>query len=186
MRFPLLDRLGLPCVFERLVPGQQHPDGRRYLPQIVLRPTGRADELPAGLLLGVVDRHHRVAEGDAGRAGSARLVCALSGLRLQPLPGRLGLRPEPGWRGGVSTRPLILGRVVEVAAWEAERGRLPYETLYTELSLDIGLGVIGLRTSLTADSLSGALGKARVEPGDYVELARSRIDILGFAPGATV
>ncbi len=182
MRFPLLDRLDLPCVFEQLVPGQPHPDGRRYLPLIVLRPTGSADELPPGLRLGVVDRHHRVAEGDAGRLGSARLVCALSSVRLQEPPGQLGLRPEPGWRGGVSTRPLILGRVVEVATWEVERGQLPFERLYTELSLDVGFGVIGMRTSLTASSVAGALGKARIEPGDYLELSRSRIDILGFTP----
>lgn len=184
MRFPLFDRLDLPCVFEGLVPGQPHPDGRRYLPTILLRPTGRAEAMPAGLVLGVVDRHHRVAEGEAGRAGSARLVCALSDLRLQAGPPRRGLLPEPGWRGGVSTRPVVLGRVVDVAAWETARGELPYETLYTELSLDVGLGVVGLRTSLTAQDLAAALGKPRLEPGDHVELARSRIDILGFTPGA--
>lgn len=182
MRFPLLDQLDLPCVFAGLVPGQPHPDGRRYLPTVVLRPTGRADALPDGLLLGVVDRHHRVAEGEVGRAGSARLVCALSGLRLQAGPPRRGLVPEASWRGGVSTRPIVLGRVMAVAAWEAERGNLPYEALYAELSLDIGLGVVGLRTSLTAADLATTLGKPRVEPGDYVELTRSRIDILGFTP----
>lgn len=182
MRFPLLEQLDLPCVFEGIVPGQLHPDGRRYLPLIVLRPTGRADLLPAGLLLGVVDRHHRVAEEAVGRTGRARLVCALSDLRLQAPPPRTGLRPEAHWPGGVSTRPVLLGRVVAVAAWEASSGHLPYEALYTELSLDIGVGIVGLRTSVTADNMAAAIGKARVEPGDYIELTRSRIDILGFEP----
>ncbi len=182
MRFPLLEQLDLPCVFEALVPGQPHPDGRRYLPQIVLRPTGRAELPTAGLRLAVVDRHHRVAEGDVGRLGSARLICALSDLRLQEGPPRRGLEPEAGWRGGVSTRPIVLGRVVEVAAWEETRGNLPYEALYTELSLDIGVGVVGLRTSVTAGNLAAAIGKARIEPGDHVTLTRSRIDILAFAP----
>lgn len=183
MRFPLLEQLDLPCVFERLVPGALHPDGRRYLPLIVLRPTRAAAQHADGLLLGVVDRHHRVAEGDVGRAGSARLVCALSDLRLRAGPSRLGLVPEAGWRGGVSTRPVVLGRVVEVAAWETGGGPLPYEALYAELTLDIGLGVVGLRTSLTAGDLGSAIGKARLAPGDYVELTRSRIDILGFGAG---
>ena len=181
MRFPLLEKLDLPCVFEGVVPGKLHSDGRRYLPQILLRPTGSADHFPAGLLLSVVDRHHRVDQGAVGCHGRARLVCALSALRLQPSPPRQGLVPEEGWHGGASVNPRILGRVVEVAAWEATGAELPYEALYTELTLDIGLGTVGLRTSLTAEDLAGAIGKARLEPGDYVELARSRIDILGFA-----
>jgi hypothetical protein len=184
MRFPLQDKLALPCVFERLVPGRQHPDGRRYLPLIVLRPT--AAGAPAAPLLGVVDRHHRVREAHVGRAGSARLVCALSTLRLQAGPPRLGLEPEPGRQpDGPSLAPLVYGRVLEVAAWEIGAGELPYERVYAELLLDIGLGLVGVRTSLTAASLAAELGKARVELGDQIELARSRIDILAFEPELT-
>lgn len=182
MRFPLQDKLDLPCVFERFVPGQLHPDGRRYLPLLLFRPT--AAETPEGLLLGVVDRHHRVHEGDVGRAGRAGLVCALSALRLQGAERRRGLEPEAGLRPGMaSTAPIIFGEVLEVAAWEPGGGELPYETLYTELLLDVGLGTVGLRTSLTATDMSAAIGKARLEPGDFVELARSRIDVLAFEAG---
>ena len=183
MRFPLREQLALPCVFERLVPGRQHPDGRRYLPLIVLRPL--APGAPDGLLLGVVDRHHRVAEGLLGAAGSARLVCALSTLRLQDGPPRRGLEPEPGRQGdGPSLAPVVYGRVLEVAAWETGAGALPYERVYAELLLDIGVGRVGVRTNLTAGSLAAELGKAQLEPGDDVVLARSRIDILAFEPEA--
>jgi hypothetical protein len=180
MRFPLLDLLDLPCVFERLIPGKIHPDGRRYLPQILLRPTA---EGAGDLLLAVVDRHHLVAEADVGRTGSAQIVCALSHLRLQAPPLQLGLVPEPGLRGDMTSEPTVFGRVVAVAAWEITRGQLPYEALYTELALDIGLGVVGLRTSLTAPSLAKTIGKATIVPGDHIMLTRSRIDILGFKQG---
>lgn len=178
MRFPLQDKLDLPCVFERLVPGRLHPDGRRYLPLLLLRPT--AAGAPPDLLLGVVDRHHRVREEDVGRAGSARLVCSLSALRLQA-GRRRALEPEPGLaRGAASTAPAVYGEVLAVPAWERGGGELPYETLYTELLLDVGLGSVGLRTSLTAGDMAAAVGKAVLAPGDFVELTRSRIDILGF------
>jgi hypothetical protein len=178
MRFPLQDRLDLPCVFERIVPGQPHPDGRRYLPLVLLRPT--APETPDGLLLGVVDRHDRVREADVGRAGQARLVCALSTLRLQDGQVR-GVLPEPGLRPGLaSTAPLIYGAVLEVAAWERGGPELPYESVYAELLLDVGLGTLGLRTTLTAPAIAAAVGKDELERGDFVALTRSRIDLLGF------
>jgi hypothetical protein len=179
MRFPLQDKLDLPCVFEQLIPGRMHPDGRRYLPVIVLRPSGAG--APEDLLLGVVDRHHRVREQDLGRAGRARLVCALSTVRLQDGPLRQGLEPEPGLPpGSRSLAPTMYASVLEVATWEIRSGELPFESLYAELLLDLGYGRIGLRTSLAADDLGEKLGKARIEPGDYVELGRSRIDILSF------
>jgi len=181
MRFPLLDKVALPCELERLVPGRLHPDGRRYLPLIVLRPASDS----AGIRLGVVDRHHRVREEAVGKVGVARLVCALSQLRLQTCAPRRGLTPEATAQPGEPiTAPLIYGEVLEVAAWEAGRGQLPYEALYTELLLDIGIGTVGLRTSLTAASLADAIGKPYLAPGDFIELSRSRIDILAFEPAA--
>ena len=148
MRFPLLSSLALPCVFEALVPGKLHPDGRRYLPLIVLRPSQApaGGVTPAGLRLGVVDRHHRVDEAYVGRAGVARLVCALSALRLQGQPHRAGLQPEAGWAAGrPSAAPTIYGRVGEVAAWEEGGGQLPYQTLYAALgAVNDGLGRVGL------------------------------------------
>lgn len=185
MHFPLLDKCALPCVLEDIAPGRPHPDGRRYLPLILLRlPAPPAGDLtPPGLLLGVVDRHHRVNQALAGRAGIARLVFALSTLRLLPERQARGLIPEPAWDGrGPSVAPLARAEVREVATWEEQRGQLPYEALYTELLLDIGVGTVGLRTSATAADLSAQIGKARLAPGDSVELSRSRIDILAFEP----
>lgn len=185
MRFPLLDQCALPCVFARFVPGRPHPDGRRYLPLIVLRlPDPPAGNLsPPGLLLSVVDRHHRVDPSLVGRAGVARLVFALSSLRVQPSPPQLGLLPAPGdAAAGVSTAPQARAQVRAVAAWEEQRGNLPYDLLYTELLLDIGLGTVGLRTNVTAVDLAATIGAPRLAPGDWVELGPARIDILAFEP----
>ena len=183
MRFPLSEQLHLPCTFAQLVPGRQHPDGRRYLPLIVL---GLADALPVGdqpavAALGVVDRHYVVDLALEGRAGVARLVFLLSGVSLQVGRPRLGLAAEDGLaEGRASTAPIAYGRVVAVPAWEAEREHLPYESLYTELLLDIGVGIVGVRTSVTAASLAETIGKPQIEPGDWLEVHRSRIDILAF------
>ncbi|MFN8478494.1 MAG: hypothetical protein U0074_11835 [Kouleothrix sp.] len=175
MRFPNGEQLRLPCVFERFVPGQLHPDGRRYLPLIVLRPDG--SDVP----IGVVDRHHRVDVALEGRAGSAQLVFLLSSVRLQAGAPQQGLVPEEGLAAGrTSIVPTAYGRVLAVPSWEAEQAHLPYETLYTELLLDVGVGVIGVRTSLTAKSLAEVIGKPQIEPGDWLEVTRSRVDILGF------
>src|SRR5262245_25079269 len=173
MRFPLAEQLDLPCTFEGFVPGRLHPDGRRYLPLILLRlpaAPGRAS-VPAELAapvtnvttLGVVDRHHVVDQALEGRAGMARLVFLLSSVRLQEPPLRHGLADEEGGAGGwASTAPVAYGRVVAVPTWEQGATPLPYESLYTEMVLDIGLGTIGVRTSTTADSLAESLGKPRV------------------------
>jgi hypothetical protein len=183
MRFPLREQLNLPCTFAQLVPGRQHPDGRRYLPLIVLRLADArpVDDRPAVAELGVVDRHHVVGLALEGRAGVARLVLLLSSVRLQAGQPLQGLAPEAGLATGrASTAPIAYGRVVAVPSWEAEREHLPYESLYTELLLDIGAGIIGVRTSLTAASLAETIGKPQIEPGDWLEVRRSRIDILAF------
>lgn len=194
MRFPALETVALPCTFERVVPGELHADGRRYLPLIVLRlavPDGDAGRVA---LLGVVDRHHRVDEALVGRPGIARLVFLLSALRVLDSP-RQGLFAEgESHAGRPSTMPLACGRVSEVHAWEAEREHLPYESLYTELVLDVGIGTIGVRTSATAASLAGQIrlrpsaaeGAPRVAPGDWLAVRRSRVDILAFDVSASV
>jgi hypothetical protein len=174
MRFPSIEQLKLPCTFAQLVPGRQHPDGRRYLPLIVLRmadapPMG---DRPAVAALGVVDRHHVVDLALEGYVGVARLQ---TGEPRQGLLAEDGLAP-----GRASTAPTAYGRVVAVPAWEAQREHLPYESLYTELLLDIGVGIIGVRTSVTAASLAETIGKPQIEPGDWLEVRRSRIDILAF------
>jgi hypothetical protein len=183
MKFPHADQLNLPCTFGRLVPGKLHPDGRRYLPLIILElPDAHTTDAASVTVLGVVDRHHVVDPALVGRAGVARLVFLLSSVRLQESPSRQGLMPEEGLAAGrASTAPTAYGRVVAVPSWEAERQHLPYESVYTELLLDIGVGVVGVRTSVTAASLAETIGKPRVEPGDWLEVRRSRIDILGFA-----
>lgn len=177
MRFPASDRLRLPCRFEQLLPGLQSADGRAVLPLIVLRPL-----LPGAPALGLTDRHHVVDAGLLGRSGTARLVFLLSVLRVQTPPLRQALEPEPAARGGVSSVPRAYGRVAEVLSWEVEHEHLPYQALYAELLLDLGGATVGVRTSASAASLAQAIGKARVEPGDWLSVERSRIDILGFEP----
>ncbi len=176
MRFPLIEQVGLPVHFERYVPGALHPDGRRYLPQLVFR-------LATGLLMGVVDRHHYVDPEQAGQAGTAQFVYLLSKLALQP-PGtqRRGIMAEAQTPGHVSTAPRAYGQIVALPSWELRRDALPYDTLYTELLLDVGDGVVCVRTSLTADNLAAQIGAAQLAVGDWLAVSRSRIDILGFSP----
>ena len=174
-RFPHQEELRLPATFVRYVPGRLHPDGRRYLPLLIF-------DVGAEAPIGVVDRHHRVPEEQQGQTGTAQLVFLLSDVVLQQGEQRRGLVPESESHGRPSTAPEAYGQVVAVPTWEEQRGILAYESLYTELLLDIGLGVVGVRTAATAGSLSEALGKARIEIGDWIKVGRSRVDILGFKP----
>src|SRR5690242_5188167 len=124
MHFPSSEQLNLPCTFAQVVPGQQHSDGRRYLPLIVLQPAEMrpVGERPAVAALGVVDRHHVVDLALEGRAGVARLVFLLSTLRLQAGQPLQGLLPEEGRAAGrPSIAPTAYGRVVAVLAWETRR-----------------------------------------------------------------
>ena len=100
MRFPLSEQLNLPCTFAHIVPGRAHPDGRRYLPLIVLRPAAAqpVGDRPVVTALGVVDRHHVVDLGLKGRAGVARLVFLLSSVSLQVAGRAWAWRPRMGWR----------------------------------------------------------------------------------------
>ncbi len=186
MRFPSFEKLNLPCRFEQFVPGKPHADGRRYLPLIVLNmPQPSGERAPSYVVqrLGIVDRHHVVAPEQAGRDGVARLVLLLSTLHVQHEPFMQGLQPESNLAAGrASTAPVAFGQVREVLTWQVKRGHLPYEALYAELLLDIGVGVVGVRTSMTAPDLAAAIGAAQVEPGDWLEVRRSRVDILGFEP----
>lgn len=173
-RFPHLDQLQLPATFVQYIPGRPHPDGRRYLPLLIF-------DIGASALLGVVDRHHRVDPTRTGARGSVRLVFLLSDVVLQALgEQRQAIIPEPGLGARASTAPEAWGRVIAVPTWEEQRGQLQFESLYTELLLDIGLGIVGVRTATTADSLHAKLGKDRIEVGDWLRVGRSRIDILEF------
>lgn len=175
MRFPLIERVGLPVHFERYVPGALHADGRRYLPQLVFR-------LANGQLIGVVDRHHYVDSKLAGQHGHAQFVYLLSKIALQPPGARgQGIVAEVKTPGHISTAPMAYGQIIAVPSWELKRDALPYETLYTELLLDVGDGVVGVRTSLTADNIASQIGTPRLAVGDWLEVARSRIDILRFS-----
>ncbi len=176
-RFPHAEALHLPATFVRYVPGRPHPDGRRYLPLLIF-------DVGASAPIGVVDRHHLVDPELEGRRGNARLVFLLSAVTLQPEgEQRQALVPEVSLRGTASTAPEAFGRVLAVPTWEEQRGTLSYESLYTELLLDIGLGVVGVRTAATAPDLEQSLGKPRLEQGDWIRVGRSRIDILGFETG---
>jgi hypothetical protein len=175
-RFSRQEELRLPATFVRYVPGRLHPDGHRYLPLLIF-------DVGAAAPVGVVDRHHLMPPEQAGLTGIVRLVFLLSNLTLQSQgEQRRGLVPEPGLGERASTAPEAYGQVLAVPAWEAQRGTLAYESLYTECLLDIGLGVVGVRTATTADNLAAVLGKERIETGDWVRVGRSRIDILGFVP----
>lgn len=76
--------------------------------------------------------------------------------------------------------PEAYGQIVAVPSWEVQHGHLPYDTLYTELLLDVGDGVIGVRTHVTADNLAAKLGTAQFTVGDWIAVSRSRVDVLGF------
>lgn len=177
MRFPLLDQIGVPVTFARYVPGELHPSGRRFLPQLVFK-------LPGGGLLGVVDRHHYVDPELVGSAGGAQFVYLLSEIALQP-PGieRKGIEADAA---RIATAPAAYGQIVTVPSWEFRRDMLPYDTLFTELLLDVGDGIVGVRTSLTADNMRAVIGTERLREGDWLRVNHSRIDILGFAVAASV
>jgi hypothetical protein len=180
MRFSLAEQLYLPCRFERIIPGQLHRDGRRYLPLLIFALELPPQPEPTAIRhLGVVDRHHLVDPQLIGARGSAQILFLLSRIRLSP-DRPIGLFDSPHPPGHASTSPHAFGHVRAVGAWEAEREHLPYEALYAELTLDIGMGTIGVRTSTTASNLTEQLGKARFDPGDTLLVERSRIDILGF------
>jgi hypothetical protein len=116
-----------------------------------------------------------------GQVGVARVVFLLSTIRIQAPPYRQGLaRERDSALERPSTRPIAYGRVTQVLAWESETKHLPYQALYAELLLDVGVGVVGVRTSATAQDLAATIGKARVEANDWLTVGRSRIDILGF------
>ncbi len=172
--FPLLDRLALPATFVRFVPGDLHPDGRRYLPLLVFR-------LADGLELALVDRHHRVPAEQVGQRGALQIVSSLSQLRLQ-LDGarRQGFDAGLLTPGRAATAPAVYGQALAVPSWEAERGHLPYEYVYTELVLDIGGGTLGVRTAMTADDLAATIGKPQLAAGDWLAVSPSRLDVLGF------
>ena len=173
MRFPFIDRVALPAEFVRHVPGELHPDGRRYLPVLIFR-------LADGLELALVDRHHRVPLEQQGQTGTLRVVSSLSQITLQPVGAqRRGLVADAGARHAV-TAPAAYGEVLAVPSWEPEQGHLPYEYVYTELLLDIGLGTIGVRTAMTGDDLTAIIGKPQLAPHDWVALSPSRLDVLGF------
>jgi hypothetical protein len=173
-RFPHLDQLAIPATFANYVPGRLHPDGRRYLPLLVF-------DVGLAVPLGVVDRHHIVSPELDGRSGTVQLVFLLSSVVMQPSgEQRRELVPEHTANGRASTAPDAYGKVLAVPTWEEQRGTLQYESLYTEFTLDVGVGIVGVRTATTADSLTEALGTARIETGDWVHVGRSRIDILGF------
>ncbi len=173
-RFPLLDQIALPVTFDSYVPGNLHPDGRRYLPLLIFK-------LASGVSVGVVDRHHLVDPQLAGHRGAARLVFLLSNVTLQPpATTRQGNFAEPINRSGKTTAPEAYGRIVAVPSWETGQGQLPYDTLYTELLLDVGGGTIGVRTHVTADDMTAKLGKAQFTVDDWIHVSRSRVDVLGF------
>lgn len=171
MRFPKSQALQLHSCFEELIPGRMHTSGQRFLPLIVL---GFKQ-----VRLGVVDRHNHVNQAHAGRYGTARLVFQLSRVALQPADTqRMGIEPEVG--NGLSTMPLAYGCIQDLITWE-RRDDLGYAVSYVEAIIAVGIGSIGLRTTLTGPNVA-KLPNEQLQTGDWVVLSNSRIDILGFEP----
>lgn len=176
MYFSAVAHLDLPCTFATFEPGELHPDGRRYLPTIGLSlaaGTSHAYNLP------VVDRHHQVDAQHVGHMGSALLVLLLCQFRVQTGATRQGLHATAD---GIPGAPRVYGRVTHVATWEVPETPLPYQSLYCEYVLDIGMGRVGVRTHATAPQLRQRLGTDQLCVGDWVEVWRPRIDILAFIP----
>ncbi len=186
MRFSAIGLLNIQCFCEQFVPGALHPDGQRYLPQIIVRPIDAGPDTAPDTRLWLVDRHHRVDPALAGQMVIARLLCALSAIRLQTLPPRAGFVPPPGAPAGLPlSEPIIYGRVAQVLTWEVQREHLPFETLYTELVIALSpRATLGLRTTLSAPRIADLIGKSYLAVGDWIEIARSRIDILTIAAAA--
>ena len=182
MRFAATDALDFRAAYAAYDVGELHTDGRRYLPTHWLASAavapGLADWTGPVYRLPVVDRHHRVAEQAAGIAVSAQLVLLLSQFRVQDGPHRMGLERVAG---GIAGAPLVHGKVTQVAVWEIPETPLPYESLYCEYVIDIGVGTVGVRTHATAVDLAMALGTRRLEVGEWVTVRRPRIDILGMS-----
>ncbi|MFM2033068.1 MAG: hypothetical protein RLZZ297_1833, partial [Chloroflexota bacterium] len=142
MHFAAAALLDLHCVYGRYEVGELHTDGKRYLPTHHLALAAAA--APAGVTglpaytLPVVDRHHRVAAQQAGAVGSAALVALLCQFHIQTGPLRQGFELQPG---GIAGAPRVHGRVVDVAIWEQPATPLPYESLYCEYVIDVGVGL---------------------------------------------
>ena len=180
MRFSALDRIHLRCRYEQFIPGELHEDGRRYLPGIIVTPLNAGPDTHPGTRLWLVDRHHRVDPALVGQTTTVRLLCALSTIRLQTPPFRIGFVPssDESLHQPLSN-PIIYGRISDVLEWEVQRAQLPFETLYTELVINVGeAATIGLRTTLSAPHLADLIGCERLTSGDWIEINRSRIDIL--------
>lgn len=177
MFFSAADHLDLPCRFASFTPGEVHNDGRRYLPTIGL---SLADGTHQAYHLPVVDRHHRVLADHVGISGNALLVLLLCQFRLQQTnTPRYGLHATAD---GIPGAPRVYGCVTHVATWEIPETPLPYQSLYCEFVIDIGVGRVGVRTHATAPQLTQRLGTDCLVPGDFVEIWRPRIDILAFQP----
>lgn len=176
MIFSAIDQLNLPCRFASFTPGERHQDGKRYLPTIGL---SLAEGSTLAYQLPVVDRHHRVHAQDVGHMGNALLVLLLCQFRLQTNTTRQGLEATAG---GIPGAPRVYGRVSHIATWEVPTTPLPYQSLYCEYVLDIGVGHVGVRTHATAPQLRHHIGTEKLQVGDWVEVWRPRIDILAFVP----
>lgn len=176
MIFSAAEHLQLSCHFASFTPGEIHNDGRRYLPTIGL---SLAAGTPQAYHLPVVDRHHQVNEAHVGLRGNALLVLLLCQFRLQTGMSRQGLQATAD---GIPGAPRVYGQVTHVATWEIPETPLPYQSLYCEFVIDVGIGKVGVRTHATAPQLRQRLGTDQLIEGDWVEIWRPRIDILAFHP----
>lgn len=177
MRFPLIEQLTVPCRLTQVVPGRVHSDGKRYLPLLMFEPHQQPQPQ-----LALVDRHHKVDLHCEGQDGILQLIFLLSRIERLTSP-RKGLEDSQALAAQrPSSAPTVYGQVAQIATWEENQHALPYHSLFIELLLDIGIGHVGIRTHTTVTDIVAIFGKPRIEAGDWLKLARSRIDILAFKP----
>lgn len=176
MRFTAIADVRMPALFRGVTPGQQHHDGRRYLPILHFIPQ-LAMQVPTPMqTLAVVDRHHLVDPQLVGQYGMVQLVLLLAPFALQTLPYQQGFSDV----GSPAHVPHVYGQVTHVATWEIPETPLPYQSLYCEFVLDVGGGTVGVRTHVSATRLADRIGTPMLAPGDWVMIPRPRIDVLGF------
>lgn len=180
MRFSALSHLQLTATVVRTIAGELHPDGRRYLPRLVLQFDDVGPDGNRALQLVIVDRHHvSIADVWDGRHVELALICALSRIERQTPPLRNGwLLPQtPLLPAGDA---VIAGEIVALPVWEDRHGAAEFNTIYTEFVLRVGHQTIGVKTGMAAD------GSPALAVGDQVLLTRSRIDLLRITAAAAV
>ena len=115
MRFPMLEQVALPVVFDSFIAGQPHADGRRYLPVLAEArpiPLGREFQLYPEAFW---SDGKRVTGVDVANATLMAVTCALL-LNLRQIHRRASEAEEVSRPGNVPLRALAAVMVVGLLA----------------------------------------------------------------------